>query len=210
LVVSGTAAASARVRIYLSDALVGDALADANGNFALLAIFPVKPGSHTVRADVIDPANGSVMARASVPFEREAGDAVAVAAAPVTAAPAAAADNSAPAAAAAPAAENAAVAEPQQTLIPAPDFALSTAAPGVKTQTSVVIRKGDTLWQISRRVYGKGVQFSTIYNANTSQISDPNRIFPEQVFVMPALTEDGTPADFGGITDQKKVDVQLQ
>lgn len=31
-------------------------------------------------------------------------------------------------------------------------------------------RRGDTLWQISRRVYGKGVRYTTIYVANKSQI----------------------------------------
>lgn len=51
--------------------------------------------------------------------------------------------------------------------------------------SSVIIRRGDTLWQISRRVYGKGVRYTTIYVANQAQITDPDRIMPGQVFAMP-------------------------
>lgn len=50
---------------------------------------------------------------------------------------------------------------------------------------SVIIRRGDTLWQISRRVYGMGVRYTTIYVANEAQISDPDRIMPGQTFGVP-------------------------
>ncbi|WP_306118695.1 MULTISPECIES: LysM peptidoglycan-binding domain-containing protein [unclassified Roseitalea] len=51
---------------------------------------------------------------------------------------------------------------------------------------SVIIRRGDTLWEISRRVYGRGVKYTTIYLANQDQIGDPGRIWPGQVFDVPA------------------------
>ena len=50
---------------------------------------------------------------------------------------------------------------------------------------SVIIRKGDTLWEISRRTYGQGVRYTTIYLANQQQIVDPNLISPGQVFSVP-------------------------
>ena len=50
---------------------------------------------------------------------------------------------------------------------------------------SVIIRRGDTLWQISRRVYGRGVRYTTIYLANTDQIVNPDFIEPGQVFKVP-------------------------
>ena len=50
---------------------------------------------------------------------------------------------------------------------------------------SVIIRRGDTLWQISRRVYGLGVRYTTIYLANEDQITDPDRIMPGQIFGVP-------------------------
>lgn len=48
-----------------------------------------------------------------------------------------------------------------------------------------IIRKGDNLWTIARRVYGSGVKYTTIYEANANNISNPNLIFPGQVFELP-------------------------
>jgi nucleoid-associated protein YgaU len=50
---------------------------------------------------------------------------------------------------------------------------------------SVIIRRGDTLWQISRRIYGQGVRYTTIYIANQDQINNPNLIEPGQIFGLP-------------------------
>ncbi|MCD2171906.1 LysM peptidoglycan-binding domain-containing protein [Rhizobium sp. C4] len=58
-------------------------------------------------------------------------------------------------------------------------------APLKESKDSVIIRKGDTLWQISRRVYGRGVRYTTIYLANQDLINNPNRIAPGQVFGVP-------------------------
>ncbi len=54
--------------------------------------------------------------------------------------------------------------------------------PGVST--AKVIR-GDNLWSISRRAYGRGLRYTVIFDANQGQIRDPNRIYPGQVFVLP-------------------------
>ena len=48
-----------------------------------------------------------------------------------------------------------------------------------------IIRRGDNLWTIARRVYGEGLKYTTIYQANTGQIRDPDRIYPGQVFDLP-------------------------
>ncbi len=58
-------------------------------------------------------------------------------------------------------------------------------APLKESKNSVIIRRGDTLWQISRRVYGAGVRYTTIYLANQEQIENPDRIRPGQVFGVP-------------------------
>jgi nucleoid-associated protein YgaU len=70
----------------------------------------------------------------------------------------------------------------------------SAEASGVKTyqqtplavnNNAVIIRHGDTLWQISRRTYGLGVRYTTIYLANEDKINNPDRILPGQVFGLP-------------------------
>jgi nucleoid-associated protein YgaU len=48
-----------------------------------------------------------------------------------------------------------------------------------------IIRRGDNLWTIARRVYGFGIRYTTIYQANSGQIRDPDRIYPGQVFDLP-------------------------
>jgi nucleoid-associated protein YgaU len=50
---------------------------------------------------------------------------------------------------------------------------------------AVIIRRGDNLWTISRRTYGRGVRYTTIYQANHEQIRDPHWIYPGQVFMLP-------------------------
>lgn len=58
-------------------------------------------------------------------------------------------------------------------------------APLAPSDNSVIIRRGDTLWQISRRVYGQGVRYTTIYLANETTINNPDRIEPGQIFTVP-------------------------
>ncbi|QWW68947.1 LysM peptidoglycan-binding domain-containing protein [Rhizobium sp. WYJ-E13] len=58
-------------------------------------------------------------------------------------------------------------------------------APLTENNNAVIIRRGDTLWQISRRVYGLGVRYTTIYIANEDKIVNPDRIRPGQIFGLP-------------------------
>lgn len=59
------------------------------------------------------------------------------------------------------------------------------ATPLQKVEGSVIIRRGDNLWTISKRTYGMGTRYTTIYLANREQIRNPDLIWPGQVFVMP-------------------------
>ena len=54
-----------------------------------------------------------------------------------------------------------------------------------KTGTSVIIRGGDSLWRISRKTYGQGIRYTTIFAANRDQIRDPDRIYIGQIFKLP-------------------------
>lgn len=49
----------------------------------------------------------------------------------------------------------------------------------------VIVQPGNSLWRIARRVYGDGIRYTVIYQANDSQIRDPDMIFPGQVFNLP-------------------------
>jgi nucleoid-associated protein YgaU len=49
----------------------------------------------------------------------------------------------------------------------------------------VIIRRGDTLWDIAERVYGEGWRYPRIFRANRDKIRRPGRIYPGQVFELP-------------------------
>ena len=54
-----------------------------------------------------------------------------------------------------------------------------------KGTTGVVVESGNSLWRIARRLYGRGVDFTVIYEANRERIKDPDLIYPGQVFSVP-------------------------
>jgi len=55
----------------------------------------------------------------------------------------------------------------------------------------VVVQPGNSLWRISRRLYGRGIMYTVIYKANKNQIRDPDLIYPGQVFAVPELPAKG-------------------
>lgn len=198
--VAGRADPGRTVRVYANALLLGEARASENGRFLVEARRELPVGAYVIRADLISD-DGAVLARAAVPFEREPGEAIAAVAAP----PAAETTQQQPA----PEAE-AAPDEPAQeevAVAAAPpaaevDDVEITQPPLQRADKSVIIRRGDNLWRISRRVYGKGVRYSTIYLANKEQISDPDRIWPGQVFTVPRATAEGEEAEYEGIAGQ--------
>jgi hypothetical protein len=61
----------------------------------------------------------------------------------------------------------------------------ATASGAMPEMETVIIKRGDNLWRIARGTWGKGIRWSTIYQANTDQIRNPHWIYPGQVFIMP-------------------------
>lgn len=221
--VAGLADAGRKVRAYANDILLGDALTSPDGHFLVEATRDIPVGSYTIHVDGLDADGVKVVARAAVPFEREPGEAVAAVAPaetkpaeakpaePKPAAPAAAEAPAEPAGApAAPATEAPAPAVPAAPATEAP-AGVAAATPDVPETVApklehadgaVIIRRNDTLWRISRRVYGHGVRYSTIYLANQDQISDPDRIWPGQVFKVPEKSKEGEAADLKAMGEQ--------
>jgi nucleoid-associated protein YgaU len=81
--------------------------------------------------------------------------------------------------------------------------ASQTTAPKLQSvDGSVIIRRGDSLWRISKRVYGRGMRYSHIYLANQEQIRNPDLIMPGQVFTVPSKTTEGEAADMTKLGEQ--------
>jgi hypothetical protein len=62
---------------------------------------------------------------------------------------------------------------------------ISFSIDGVPPSGSITVVVGNSLWRIARRVYGAGMDYVAIYQANKEQIRDPNLIYPGQVFALP-------------------------
>jgi nucleoid-associated protein YgaU len=109
---------------------------------------------------------------------------------PAAEAPAAAAE--APAAAAPveatpavePATAEPATAEPAVVAAQVPAAADPTAEAAARP-TQIIIQPGNNLWKLSRQIYGRGIMYTVIYEANKDQIRRPELIYPGQVFLTP-------------------------
>lgn len=224
--VAGQGTPGKRVRVYANDILLGESKVSESGRFLVETERDLPVGDYIIRADMLELTEVAVIARAAVPFEREAGEAVAAVAPAadgkqerLTTQPAEPAEPAAGTMAEVktePAAEPAggeevATAEPKasdEAMQPkgeaeqpaAADGPEAVVAPKLEAASgSVIIRRGDSLWRISRRVYGRGIRYSTIYLANQEQISDPDKIWPGQVFRVPGETPEGETADMSTV-----------
>ncbi len=60
-----------------------------------------------------------------------------------------------------------------------------TADDGAASQFHQVVR-GDTLWAVSKKYYGKGSRYPEIFEANRPMLSHPDKIYVGQVLRIPA------------------------
>jgi nucleoid-associated protein YgaU len=160
LIARGSAEPNATVRLYLNGADVADAKTQSDGRWSLTIKHGMTPGGYVMRADEINPGDASVVASANTPFDYPAAGTPAPAAAPATA----------------PAPAEASAGQPN---------APSSADAVVETVQTAQVVHGHTLWALSQNYYGDPTRYPVIYEANKSQIHNPNLIFPGQVFVVP-------------------------
>jgi nucleoid-associated protein YgaU len=71
LYIAGTAKSGEPVRVYLDNALIGEAKPTDGGTWLVEAKKELPAGTYKVRADQVDGPGGGVIARAEVPFERD-------------------------------------------------------------------------------------------------------------------------------------------
>ena len=174
--VSGRAAPAATVRLYLNDSYVASAVTAPDGKLSFTIERGLAPGEYRVRLDDVEPSNGAVKSRAEVAFTMPAPAVVGAVPAPAgqgASAPTAGGTPTASPASGRIASSNAPVGNASSSAVVIPEV-----------NTTTVIR-GDNLWRISRRVYGRGARYTVIYDANQNQIRNHHLIYPGQVFVLP-------------------------
>ncbi|MGL4490480.1 MAG: LysM peptidoglycan-binding domain-containing protein [Rhizobiaceae bacterium] len=187
--VAGSAKAVATVRVYANDMILGESKALPGDRFLVEVQKDMAAGDYIIKAEGLDADGVTVLGRSVVPFKAGAAEQVAIAE-PST--DQKAADSQAP--------------DTQAPEAEAPAAATPSAETAPEKKMAVVIRRGDTLWQISRRIYGRGVRYSTIYLANKDAINNPNKIFPGQVVTIPDTTPEGDAASADEIKKREVIE----
>ena len=175
LMVSGLGAPGATLRLYLNDAFVAPGATAKDGKLAFSIERGIRAGDYRVRLDDVDPVTGQVRSRVEVPF--------------TVPAPAVASTPNLPGSPRPPERPGDAAGRGAAVVASAGQAAALPASEGrvvvPEVNTAIVVR-GETLWRISKRVYGQGLRYTVIYGANTPQIRNPDLIYPGQLFVLPA------------------------
>ena len=171
LYVSGQSSPGATVRLYLNESFIAPGGAGGDGKVSFSIASGVKPGDYRIRLDDVDPVSGQVRSRAEVGFN-----------VPVQVASAQPRVPGSPAPAEPQTSREVASALPQTQVADADTIVI----PNINT---AIVSRGDNLWRISQRVYGKGLRYTVIFGANQEQIRNPHLIYPGQVFVLPGEQE---------------------
>jgi nucleoid-associated protein YgaU len=165
---SGVAIPRAHLRLYLNESPLAEVMAADDGRWSVTVGKGMSVGHYRLRADAID-TKGKVVARAEVPFEVP--PAIALSGRPSSKTP-----GSSP------------IGLVKGAIATREGRAGSEADAVIGELQTAVVQRGDSLWRISRKVLGRGVRYTLIYEANASQIRDPKRIYPGQIFVLPRAT----------------------
>ncbi len=66
---------------------------------------------------------------------------------------------------------------------------VAASGPPPKAPVFHTVEKGDNLWKVAEKAYGKGKggKYTVIFEANKPMLSDPDKIYPGQVLRIPEL-----------------------
>jgi len=160
LVAAGRGQPGSSILLQNGPQTLGQTKADGNGEWVLILEQPLPPGDYTLSLSALNTDT-----QASVPGPHVFA---------LTIAP-----RSKPA-------------PPAQTAAAIPSLNLSAPAvpdgPAAKPQAPArvaPVRRGDTLWRLARRYYGRGMRYNEIVEANKPQIKNPDLIYPRQQLAIP-------------------------
>ena len=177
-VLNGKADAGATVKVAINGAEAGDVRVAQDGTWSLVAPNSSGKAADRLRVQLIN-AEGTKLDEAELPFDIPA-------TAPKIGATKTATEAKPPVvvtAAADPKAEpKPAHATEELTKMFEGD---KVAQPDRPKRQIIRVRRGDSLWRISRRHLGNGKKWAAFYKANKKKIDNPDLIFPGQTLIIP-------------------------
>lgn len=84
--------------------------------------------------------------------------------------------------------------KPIDLVVPGPPPSPGTTIDMARLPDRIVVVPGDNLWVLARRLYGSGIYYRRLYEANRDIISRPRAIFPGQILSVPPAAENGSAA----------------
>lgn len=177
-VLNGKADAGATVKVAINGAEAGDVRVAQDGTWTLVAPNNSGKAADRLRVQLIG-AEGAKLDEAELPFDIPAPAPKVAAASPPT--------EAEPPAVLTAAADPKVEAKPvhateELTKIFEGDKA---AKPDRPKRQIIRVRRGDSLWRISKRHLGNGKKWAAFYKANKKKIDNPDMIFPGQTLIIP-------------------------
>lgn len=74
---------------------------------------------------------------------------------------------------------------PSEIVVSPQETRAAESSPEPTSNQSYTVKKGDCLWNIAKKFYGKGSKYTKIYEANKDKIKNPNLIYTGQVLTIP-------------------------
>lgn len=175
----GRADPGATVKASINGKPAGETQVAADGTWTLAASNPSRKVGKQLRLELID-KDGGTLDQTNVPYEIAAAPQV-VAADTKLAADFSSVLTSKPAARPTRAAGRKSKHERAGAALIEP----SAAVDEPRRPRIIKVRRGDSLWRISRRHLGNGKRWASFYKANKAKIDNPDLIFPGQTLVLP-------------------------
>lgn len=174
-VIAGRAAPGATVELLLNGKVYDQAIADQSGQFVMTP-HRLPPGDHDLTLRTGQQEGSQVTSKQTMAAHVSPSD------------PSQGYQLSSSATQIADSRKFAAVGEQQTTAATRLLDRRSRSVMGPRKTATTIVAGGDSLWRISLAKYGKGEQYLAIYEANRSQIRNPDLIFPGERIIIPGKT----------------------
>lgn len=174
---SGKADSGATVKVQINGKAAGETVVGADGAWLLTANNASGKAAKSVRLELVG-KNGAKLDEAEVPYDVPAPEAKVASSEPKTAKDTSAVLSTKPIAEGAAAAASAGA----SALFEAPSNTVEAEKPKLRV---VRVKRGDSLWRISKRHLGNGKKWAKFYRLNKRKIDNPDLIYPGQTLVLP-------------------------